>query len=125
MPEYYSQIGDAIGSAMAHNARLAAEWPPPVRVPAAREERKMPPEEAPTASDTYQPALPWAAQLDADDLEGFLADLAEAASGNDDLATLAEVEKTIATWRAIGDVNEGLRNAPGPSDEYRGAPPAN
>lgn len=65
-------------------------------------------------TDAYSPALPWAARLDADDLEGFFADLADAASGDDDLDTLAEVESAIARWRAIGEATEGLRNAPGP-----------
>ena len=65
----------------------------------------------------YPPALPWAKQLDADDLEGFLADCAAAAAGDDDLNTLAEVERAIGRWRAIGEANTALRNAPGPDAE--------
>ncbi|WP_435600808.1 hypothetical protein [Streptomyces sp. C10-9-1] len=44
--------------------------------------------------------LAWAATLDADDLEGFLTDIAQAAGGDDDLSTLRTVEKKIAEWRA-------------------------
>jgi hypothetical protein len=65
--------------------------------------------------DTYPPALPWAKQLDADDLAGFLADLYEAAVGADaDLDTLADVESAIGRWRAIGEATEAHRTAPGP-----------
>lgn len=67
-------------------------------------------------ADGYLPALPWARQLDADDLEGLLADLADAASGGDDLTTLAEVERVIATWRAIAEADQAMRTAPGPGD---------
>ncbi|MFE7395174.1 hypothetical protein [Streptomyces sp. NPDC057557] len=62
----------------------------------------------------YPLALGWARQLDADDLEGFLAELAEAADGVDDLATLAEVENVIATWRALGEAQHAHNTAPGP-----------
>ena len=47
------------------------------------------------------PALSWAARLDADDLEGFLEDLAQAASGDDDLSTLQRVERAITKWRRV------------------------
>ncbi|MFF8953848.1 hypothetical protein ACF09I_34380 [Streptomyces sp. NPDC014940] len=63
---------------------------------------------------TYPAALPWARQMDADDLEGFLADLADAAAGDDDLATLAEVESAIARWRVIGEAQHAHNTAPGP-----------
>jgi len=66
-------------------------------------------------SDTYPPALPWAVHLDADDLEDFLADLADAASGGDDLDTLADVESAIAGWRAFGEATAAHRAAPGPA----------
>lgn len=56
----------------------------------------------------YAPALPWAARMDADDLEGFLADLSEAASGTDDTNTLAEVESVIASWREYADSGEPI-----------------
>lgn len=62
----------------------------------------------------YPPALQWAALLDADDLEGFLEDLVAAASGDDDLATLTEVESAIARWRAIGEAQHAHNTAPGP-----------
>lgn len=62
----------------------------------------------------YPPALLWAQKLDADDLEGFLADVVDAASGTDDLATLAEVESAIARWRAIGEAQHAHNTAPGP-----------
>lgn len=65
-------------------------------------------------ADTYPPALPWAALMDADDLEGFLADLADAASGDDDLSTLTEVESTIARWRVIGEAQHAHNTTPGP-----------
>lgn len=70
-----------------------------------------------TGEDTYPPALPWAAHLDADDLEGFLADLADATSGDDDLNTLAEVESAIASWRAIAEADHALRTTPGTGPE--------
>lgn len=59
-------------------------------------------------------ALAWAASLDADDLEGSLADLATAADGDDDLVTLAAVEKAIAQWRHIGEATQAQRTAQGP-----------
>ena len=65
----------------------------------------------------YPPALPWAALLDADDLEGFLEDLVDAASGDDDLSTLTEVESAIARWRAIGEAQHAHNTAPGPDAE--------
>lgn len=65
----------------------------------------------------YPPALPWAKLMDADDLEGFLADLADAASGDDDLTTLTEVESAIARWRAIGEAQHAHNTAPGPNAE--------
>lgn len=60
------------------------------------------------------PALPWAALLDADDLEGFLSDLATAADADDDLSTLAAVEKVIAEWRLIAVAQDTHNTAPGP-----------
>lgn len=45
---------------------------------------------------TQNLAFPWAAQLDADQLEAFIEDLWGAASGNNDLDTLAAIEKVIA-----------------------------
>ncbi|MFF9758613.1 hypothetical protein ACF1G4_03430 [Streptomyces caelestis] len=65
----------------------------------------------------YPPALPWAALMDADDLEGFLADLVDAASGDDDLSTLTEVESTIARWRLIAEAQHAHNTAPGPNTE--------
>lgn len=62
---------------------------------------------------SYDAALPWAALMDADDLESFLAELAEAASGTDDLTTLAEVEKTCSTWRLIAEAQHAHNTAPG------------
>jgi hypothetical protein len=69
------------------------------------------------AASSYPPALPWAKHMDADDLEGFLADLADAASGDDDLTTLAAVESAIATWRVIGEAQHAHNTAPGPDAE--------
>ncbi|WIC88842.1 hypothetical protein SEA_ONIONKNIGHT_36 [Streptomyces phage OnionKnight] len=69
------------------------------------------------ATSSYPPALPWAKHMDADDLEGFLADLADAASGDDDLTTLAAVESAIATWRVIGEAQHAHNTAPGPDAE--------
>lgn len=66
---------------------------------------------------TYPPAMPWAAWLDADDLEDFLAELSDAASGDDDLNTLAEVEKTCGTWRLIAEAHHAHLTAPGPNAE--------
>ncbi|MEV6791321.1 hypothetical protein AB0M87_04815 [Streptomyces sp. NPDC051320] len=63
---------------------------------------------------SYGPALPWAARMDADDLEGFFADLEHAAAGDDDLTTLQNIEKTITTWRLIGEATYAQRTAPGP-----------
>ncbi|MEU7293364.1 hypothetical protein AB0A76_09190 [Streptomyces exfoliatus] len=62
---------------------------------------------------SYDAALPWAVLMDADDLESFLAELAEAASGTDDLTTLAEVEKTCSTWRLIAEAQHAHNTAPG------------
>lgn len=72
-------------------------------------------ETAVTDTGGYPPALPWAAHMDADDLEGFLAELEEVASGDDDLTTLAAVENTIATWRAIAEAQHAHNTAPGPN----------
>jgi len=65
----------------------------------------------------YPPALPWAALMDADDLEGFLEDLVDAASGDNDLSTLTEVEDAIARWRVIGEAQHAHNTAPGPNAE--------
>ncbi|GAA2485130.1 hypothetical protein GCM10010406_21730 [Streptomyces thermolineatus] len=67
------------------------------------------------APAAYPPALPWAAWLDADDLEEFLAELSDAASGDDDLNTLAEVESTCGTWRLIAEAHHAHLTAPGPN----------
>jgi uncharacterized protein YoaH (UPF0181 family) len=75
-------------------------------------EARLAEREQPTG--TYPPALPWAALMDADDLEGFLADLVDAASGDDDLSTLTEVESTIARWRVIAEAQHAHNTAPGP-----------
>ncbi|ODA69243.1 hypothetical protein [Streptomyces sp. AVP053U2] len=69
------------------------------------------------AADTYPPALPWARLMDADDLEGFLEDLVDAASGDEDLSTLDKVESTIARWRVIGEAQHAHNTAPGPDAE--------
>ena len=69
------------------------------------------------SESAYSPALPWAALMDADDLEGFLADLADAASGDDDLATLDEVESAIARWRLIAEAQHAHNTAAGPDAE--------
>ncbi|MFC9465166.1 hypothetical protein [Streptomyces coelicoflavus] len=74
----------------------------------------------PAAGASYPPALPWAKHVDADDLEGFLADLADAASGDDDLTTLAAVESAIATWRLIAEAQHAHNTAPGPDAEDGG-----
>ncbi|MFH9816182.1 hypothetical protein [Streptomyces sp. NPDC017230] len=66
-------------------------------------------------SRSYPPALPWARLMDADDVEGFLDDLVDAASGTDDLTTLDEVESTIARWRVIGEAQHAHNTAPGPN----------
>ncbi|MFE2457563.1 hypothetical protein [Streptomyces sp. NPDC059402] len=71
----------------------------------------------PGEATSYPPALPWAKHMDADDLEGFLADLAEAASGDDDLTTLAAVEDAIGRWRVIGEAQHAHNTAPGPDAE--------
>lgn len=63
----------------------------------------------------YPPSLPWARHLDADDLEGFLADLADAAAGTDDLNTLRDIEDVIGRWRVIADADRAHRTAPGPN----------
>ncbi|KAF2774683.1 hypothetical protein [Streptomyces sp. OM5714] len=73
------------------------------------------PEKRPSGG--YPPALPWAKHMDADDLEGFLADLVDAASGDDDLTTLAAVESAIATWRLIAEAQHAHNTAPGPDAE--------
>lgn len=52
-------------------------------------------------ADAQSNPLGWAAALDADDLEAFLASLSDAAAGDDDLSTLRTVEKVIAEARAI------------------------
>ncbi|MGW3651089.1 hypothetical protein [Streptomyces sp. NPDC000878] len=62
----------------------------------------------------YPPALVWARYLDADDLEAFLEELSVEAAGSDDLATLAAVENTIATWRFIGEAQHAHNTAAGP-----------
>ncbi|MFJ2477052.1 hypothetical protein ACIOWI_29455 [Streptomyces sp. NPDC087659] len=67
-----------------------------------RAERRRTARPAPTAT------LHWAAQLDADDLEAFLSELATAASGDDDLTTLQTVEKTITEWRRNADEQQRL-----------------
>lgn len=61
----------------------------------------------------HGPALSWAARLDADDLEGFLEDLAAAAAGDDDLSTLQRVEKAIATWRRVASAQQAHTTSPG------------
>ncbi|MEU5624225.1 hypothetical protein [Streptomyces tendae] len=71
----------------------------------------------PGEASSYPPALPWAKQLDADDLEGFLADLVDAASGDDDLTTLAAVEDAIGRWRVIAEAQHAHNTAPGPDAE--------
>lgn len=71
----------------------------------------------PGEASSYPPALPWAKHMDADDLEGFLADLADAASGDDDLTTLAAVEDAIGRWRVIGEAQHAHNTAPGPDAE--------
>lgn len=68
--------------------------------------------------DGYPAALPWARQMDADDLEGLLIDLSDAASGDDDLTTLTAVEAVIANWRAAAEVTLAHRTALG-LDRYR------
>ncbi|MEU7399952.1 hypothetical protein [Streptomyces sp. NPDC044948] len=70
-----------------------------------------------TGPRTYPPALPWAKHMDADDLEEFLADLVDAASGDDDLTTLAAVEDAIGRWRLIGEAQHAHNTAPGPDAE--------
>ncbi|MGW5123248.1 hypothetical protein ACWEQ7_04135 [Streptomyces sp. NPDC004069] len=82
----------------------APEWVAPVRAAA----------EGLVERTTYPPALPWARLMDADDLEGLLADLADAASGDDDLTTLEEVEAAIGRWRAIAEAQHAHNTAPGP-----------
>lgn len=78
---------------------------------------------APADGGGYPPALPWARQMDADDVEGFLADLANAASGDNDLGTLDEVESAIARWRMIGEAQHAHNTAPGPdADEGLSGP---
>ncbi|MGX1116344.1 hypothetical protein RKD37_001707 [Streptomyces ambofaciens] len=71
----------------------------------------------PAEGSSYPPALPWAKHMDADDLEGFLADLVDAASGDDDLTTLAAVEDAIGRWRVIGETQHAHNTAPGPDAE--------
>ncbi|MDX3714363.1 hypothetical protein PV733_36660 [Streptomyces europaeiscabiei] len=63
----------------------------------------------------YPPALPWAALLDDEDRADFLDELAASAitHASSDVA-LAEVEKTCATWRLIGEAQHGHNTAPGP-----------
>ncbi|MGX1221944.1 hypothetical protein [Streptomyces ambofaciens] len=71
----------------------------------------------PAEGSSYPPALPWAKHMDADDLEGFLADLVDAASGDDDLQTLDAVEDAIGRWRVIGEAQHAHNTAPGPDAE--------
>lgn len=75
--------------------------------------------EAAPVGGGYPPALPWAKHMDADDLEGFLADLADAASGDDDLTTLAAVEDAIGRWRVIGEAQHAHNTAPGPDAQTK------
>lgn len=49
----------------------------------------------------FGPAFGWAARMDADDLEGFLAELSDTAAGDDDLSTLQRVEETVREWHLI------------------------
>ncbi|MDX3205097.1 hypothetical protein [Streptomyces scabiei] len=69
----------------------------------------------------YPPALVWARYLDADDLEAFLGELSAEAAGADDLATLAAVENTIATWRFIGEAQHAHNTAAGPGSSEAAA----
>lgn len=78
--------------------------------------------EAAPVGGGYPPSLPWAKHMDADDLEGFLADLVDAASGDDDLSTLAAVEDAIGRWRVIGEAQHAHNTAPGPDAAEAGEP---
>ncbi|WP_432184895.1 hypothetical protein [Streptomyces tendae] len=73
-----------------------------------------------SAPRTYPPALPWAKQMDADDLEEFLADLTAAIVGRDGTAALDEVEKTCGTWRLIAEAQHAHNTAPGPDTQDGG-----
>jgi len=76
----------------------------------------FPPEEKP--SESYPPALPWAALMDDEDLAEFLDELEHAATrlGTPEEA-LAAVEKACGTWRLIAEAQHAHNTAPGPNAE--------
>lgn len=59
------------------------------------------------------PCLPWAAHLDADDLEGLLEELSNCAEGYADLEALARVEAVLAQWRPTGELAMKARASKG------------
>jgi hypothetical protein len=72
-------------------------------------------EAAQKPSETYPPALPWAALMDSEDLADFLDELAASAITHASCAVaLAEVEATCGRWRVIAEAQYGHNTAPGP-----------
>lgn len=113
---YLNHCLDAVRDVCDKAERQATRWENPLPVPEwVAKIRKAADGLEPRRS--YPPALPWARLMDADDLEGFLADLADAASGDDDLTTLDEVEAAIGRWRPIAEAQHAHNTAPGPNAE--------
>ncbi|MGW0821784.1 hypothetical protein [Streptomyces sp. NPDC002845] len=75
------------------------------------------PEATKRPAGSYPPALPWAALMDDEDLEEFLADLTASVVGYDGAAALAEIEATCGRWRLIAETQHAHNTAPGPSVE--------
>ncbi|MFJ8049871.1 hypothetical protein [Streptomyces luteogriseus] len=87
----------------------------------ARRAARMPLEAAQKPSETYPPALPWAALMDGEDLADFLDELAASAITHASSETaLAEVEATCGRWRAIAEAQHAHNTAPGPDSEADG-----
>lgn len=110
---YLSRCIDSVLELCDKAEKQAGRWEQPLPVPEwVAEVRKA--AEGLVERTSYPPALPWARLMDADDLEGLLADLADAASGDDNLTTLDEVEAAIARWRAIAEAQHAHNTADGP-----------
>lgn len=70
------------------------------------------------ATNTYPPALPWAALMDDEDLAEFLVELEHAAARLGTPAeALADVEKTCGTWQLLAEAQHAHNTAVGPGDE--------
>lgn len=78
-------------------------------------------EAAQKPSETYPPALPWAALMDSEDLADFLDELAASAITHaSNAVALAEVEATCGRWRVIAEAQHAHNTAPGPDIEADG-----